>query len=161
MSLQDRFGSANHAPKLCASGNKGKIDIPAVEIKVGDGPESTTFWPLTAGLPVSPEGPAEDAWQGIEFSNCNLLATDDCGASWARVRRQCVAHFQPMSLMAQRKRNCSFFENVVTAGPWPIVEQSTGKILHPALLRDMCEDRCAGLDIVSARSRATTGGNPQ
>ncbi len=38
--------------------------------------------------------------------------------SWARVRRQGVAHCRPMDLRTRRKGNCSFFEKVGTAGPW-------------------------------------------
>ncbi len=40
---------------------------------------------------MSPEGPAGDAWGGVASLNHDLLATGNKGASWARVRRQCVA----------------------------------------------------------------------
>ncbi len=38
--------------------------------------------------------------------------------SWARVRKQGVAHCRPMDLRTQRKRKLLFLEKVGTAGPW-------------------------------------------
>ncbi len=67
---------------LLSCGIKGTIDTPAVVQRwevVLDGAEGITSWLTTAGLPMSPEGPARDEWRGIASPSSNLLAAGDRG----------------------------------------------------------------------------------
>ncbi len=92
MSQRDGLGSAGHAPKLCASGTKGTIDITAVvqqwEVML-DGPEGIAFWLITAGIHMSPEGPDRYALEPVVEKKENKTK-DSLPALWWKER--CCLH---------------------------------------------------------------------
>ncbi len=132
VSQQDRLGSVSHASRRCASGSNGTIDMWCTTCggaaKGSRGgwyrkrcvlrhPHRTIWVPnrtgqRCVGRNVVPEPYSLGYWQN---------------GSWARVRKQGIAHCRPMDLRTRRKRKLLFLEKVGT--------EQKRKILLPALHR--------------------------
>ncbi len=127
MSQRDGLGSANQARRDRTSGTKGTTGIPAVRQRGGTQGRSSggSLWEAArSGVCVccatltwfhGRTGGAGEAW--VPISNCTLLSAGDRRGGW-----EWGGFAPPTTLRALfgpgDDRNCSFIENLGTAGSW-------------------------------------------
>ncbi len=141
VSQRDRLGSVSHASRRCASGSNGTIDVHVVVQRKGVGggwhrrrcvlrhPHRTPWVPNRTGQRCVGRNVVPEPYSLGYRQN----------GSWARVRRQGVAHCRPMDLRTRRKRKLLFLWE---GGYLQNRNQTKQKILLPALHRGK-ERRCS------------------